>query len=376
MEQNQMHVHEFEEVVVAPTCKEPGYTLYQCACGYAHKGNFQPVAAHAFQITEQIQPTCTEPGSVKRVCTVCAEVQHQALPPQGHQFGDWAVQAYPTCTELGKQIRSCSCCGAVEENTIPATGHRYIPGTERVVNGRMAEFFCANCGKTIVTDEKPQPQKAPVGRHLPTVISVLLSTFAAVVLLACLTVTQIAGTVKLSDLWHCYAFPAALLLGNGFIFVHSDRIGNRREHTPWLGIGALVYAANFALFLVNILEIKDDLGAYYWMNSYSGLAIRYGLCVAVLVMTAIFMFRGAKKTGWLSAVLLTFALISLEDAVPTVIHYVYPMHSFYENVTLAELGWRVSQAVVQVLVWVELAVLTMPGKNRKLKLGQSIQKRV
>lgn len=60
----QKHIHRFADTVVPSTCKENGYTLHKCHCGYEHKDNFMPLGAHNFQLAEEKLPTCTEYGNL------------------------------------------------------------------------------------------------------------------------------------------------------------------------------------------------------------------------------------------------------------------------------------------------------------------------
>lgn len=152
MDTNNIHVHSFTPTVVPPTCKECGYTLFKCACGYEHKGNFKPTGNHTFQRGETTPPTCTEPGSVQLVCSVCGEIQVNTIPPHGHEYGEWSVQAFPTCTQEGRRSHQCQCCGVIEEVAIPAVGHKCVEGTSRRIDKHTMEFFCEHCGETVQVD--------------------------------------------------------------------------------------------------------------------------------------------------------------------------------------------------------------------------------
>ena len=62
--ENQNHVHSFVDTVVPATCKEKGYTLHRCECGYEYADQYTPPTnKHSFVILQQVNPTCTEGGT-------------------------------------------------------------------------------------------------------------------------------------------------------------------------------------------------------------------------------------------------------------------------------------------------------------------------
>ena len=87
-----MHVHNFEQIVVPSTCKENGYTLHRCSCGYEFRNNFKPLGGHAFELTNRIMPTCTDKGSMECRCSLCGVVVVNEELALGHDWGQWNVQ--------------------------------------------------------------------------------------------------------------------------------------------------------------------------------------------------------------------------------------------------------------------------------------------
>ena len=78
------------------------------------------------------EATCTESGSMARICTLCGEVQVTAeLPPLGHDFIETARQE-PTETEEGWIDFACTRCGAVKRETLPPLE----TGTDTITNRR------------------------------------------------------------------------------------------------------------------------------------------------------------------------------------------------------------------------------------------------
>ena len=138
MDTNNLHIHQFHETIVPPTCQSSGYTVYSCDCGYAHKANFVPATAHSFQVTETVPATCTTPGSIRSVCSGCGAVSTQSTPVLNHDYGEWAVQVYPTCEAPGKRANQCRRCGTTVEETIAPLGHKCASGTARYANGRTS----------------------------------------------------------------------------------------------------------------------------------------------------------------------------------------------------------------------------------------------
>ena len=145
-----IHVHTFEDTVVAPTCKERGYTLHKCACGYERKDSFTPLGEHTYALSNQAEPTCDVDGFEEYTCSVCGAQKKEMIPAIGHEFGEWIVVEEPACEADGKQVRQCNRCGKTETETLPATGHEFgewivveEPACE--VDGKQVRQ-CSRCG--------------------------------------------------------------------------------------------------------------------------------------------------------------------------------------------------------------------------------------
>ncbi len=68
--------------------------------------------------------TCTEDGSKKRVCSICALEGTGTVPAKGHDYK--AVVTKPTCTEKGYTTHTCSRCSVNYVDTqVNATGHSW-----------------------------------------------------------------------------------------------------------------------------------------------------------------------------------------------------------------------------------------------------------
>lgn len=181
-----IHVHKFKDTVVNPTCRDRGYTLHQCACGYEHKDSFTPVGQHRFEQVDEIKPTCFEEGRQDFLCSVCAEYksepipkvphkygkweivnavtctmdgarerhckycaasQQEIIPALGHKWSEWTTQSFATCTEDGKSVRQCDHCKEVEEKVLPAIGHDFSEWVPSQSQEGIHERYCKNCGE-------------------------------------------------------------------------------------------------------------------------------------------------------------------------------------------------------------------------------------
>lgn len=174
MEQNN-HIHKFEEIVVPPTCKEKGYTLHKCECGYEHKDNFKPITDHKFEIAQQTMPTCTENGNRTYRCIYCGETKEVALAPLGHAWGNWNISTYPTCTKDGAKMRICGRCGTRVDDVIPALGHKLTSPKKSQTQKGYIEYFCENCGETVVIPASVSKFKKFLSSHKKGVIASVIS---------------------------------------------------------------------------------------------------------------------------------------------------------------------------------------------------------
>ena len=74
--------HTYESATVPPTCTDDGYTLNKCTyCGDSSKTDVTKAKGHSWEVKELIQePTFTEEGSAKYVCSVCSAEETRAVP--------------------------------------------------------------------------------------------------------------------------------------------------------------------------------------------------------------------------------------------------------------------------------------------------------
>lgn len=122
--------HSYSETVVAPTCKDKGYTLHTCTrCGDSYKDNYvnADTSKHVMVVTENVNPTCVKDGYRIEKCSVCGKTVRTDIASSGHDYADTTVE--PTCTEDGYVLHKCTVCGDEYRDTIGATGHSYADST-------------------------------------------------------------------------------------------------------------------------------------------------------------------------------------------------------------------------------------------------------
>ena len=101
--------HDYEETVIAPTCTEEGYTLYECRnCDDSYTDNKVAALGHSMTLTEAKDATCTEAGN----------------------------NAYYHCSRCDKYFKDIE---GEEETTVEA---ETIPARHKIVDGK-----CTICGK-------------------------------------------------------------------------------------------------------------------------------------------------------------------------------------------------------------------------------------
>lgn len=69
------------EKVVAPTCTEGGYTVYECTCGLTENRDQLDALGHAWDNGVVTDPTCTAAGFTTFTCGTCQETKTEAGDP-------------------------------------------------------------------------------------------------------------------------------------------------------------------------------------------------------------------------------------------------------------------------------------------------------
>ena len=156
------------------------YHWHAATCG--HDTERDDVATHTFQQIDYTAPTCTEPGSVTKQCSVCHKTITESVDETGHSFSalwssddvnhwhaatcgheteraDVATHTFqqidytaPTCTEPGSETKQCSICDKIVIEPIDATGHSF---SETWSNDNAYHWKDANCGHTVTSEMAP-----------------------------------------------------------------------------------------------------------------------------------------------------------------------------------------------------------------------------
>lgn len=127
--------HDYEAVVIAPTCTKTGYTEYTCkVCADNYQADETAVTAHTYDNGKvTVEATCNEDGVKTYTCIYCPDSYTEAIPATGHSVENWVIEgteANGDCSdcgehitadaeEIGLELPECERCGMV---------HRYNSG--------------------------------------------------------------------------------------------------------------------------------------------------------------------------------------------------------------------------------------------------------
>ncbi len=120
------HVHSWEVLqVVAPTCKNGGYTVYKCKyddfCTETKRGDEVAALGHDLELTETVPATCTENGYELYSCSRCDyTTKKNSTKKTSHSFTGNAVPAYSsgstdTSNQFKHKIACANDCGTFKE---------------------------------------------------------------------------------------------------------------------------------------------------------------------------------------------------------------------------------------------------------------------
>ena len=109
--EDEEHEHSYTRSTVQPTCTEQGYTRYLCSCGDSYQDNFVDALGHSY-----------EDG----VCTVCGAADPDWEEVHEHSYVPSVTE--PTCTTKGYTIYTCDCGDSYEDDYVDALGHSFEEG--------------------------------------------------------------------------------------------------------------------------------------------------------------------------------------------------------------------------------------------------------
>ncbi len=106
-------------------------------------------------------PTCVQPGTKVRTCSICGTKETQSIEMKSHSYDNGTITEPATCEEAGTKTYSCKTCPMEKEEAIPALGHTEV--IDKAVeptytqNGLSQGKHCAECGKVLVAQEYIPP---------------------------------------------------------------------------------------------------------------------------------------------------------------------------------------------------------------------------
>lgn len=110
---------------IEPTCTEPGCDRMVCTVCGEHTGmNPTPAVGHHYEVTEDSAPSCTEDGVHTEVCTLCGDTVTETYPAFGHSYAE-TERKEPLCEEDGFFTMCCETCGDCYTEVLPAVGHDF-----------------------------------------------------------------------------------------------------------------------------------------------------------------------------------------------------------------------------------------------------------
>ena len=152
--------HSYSEKVVAPTCTEMGYTIFECKdCKDTYNGDYTDKIAHDYKKTVTA-PSCTAMGYTTYTCKNC-DYKYISDYTDKINHSYIADVTEPTCTASGYTVYTCENCGKTyTADYKDMTGHKPsewiidIPATIEQAGEKHIE--CITCGEVLSRTAIPQ----------------------------------------------------------------------------------------------------------------------------------------------------------------------------------------------------------------------------
>ncbi len=153
--------HEFGKIVVVtePTCTEDGTGKKVCSvCGYEKSGFVLKSKGHDFGEKTVEEATCERQGKESKTCTVCGYKEESIIPMKQHELGEWKIKTAATCTSFGERVKKCKFCDYEVTETSGLSDHNYeeTERTEATCEEQgYVKSVCSACGdiKTDFTEK-------------------------------------------------------------------------------------------------------------------------------------------------------------------------------------------------------------------------------
>lgn len=154
------HSHDFQqkEVKTEPTCAAKGVAVFECECGESEEREI-PAKGHTWGEPEVVAPTCKESGYTHAFCTVegCgAEQDKYDIIKASNDYHDYSVDKEtlkPNCETgtAGTIQQACKYCGQVDANgdtTIVDAVHDFeiVTKNPSCSEAGYEKEVCKNCG--------------------------------------------------------------------------------------------------------------------------------------------------------------------------------------------------------------------------------------
>ena len=146
-----LHVHEYETVVIEPSCMDTGYTVYNCIdpeCDYSYQVPFGEAFGHDY-LKKEYDVTCTTDGYIEYICRECDDMYREVTEiAPGHDYNIYEKK--PTCVEEGYNEYKCKKCGLeFQDDFVEAKGHgdyKYKSTVDRSCTQKAYEVYvCVDC---------------------------------------------------------------------------------------------------------------------------------------------------------------------------------------------------------------------------------------
>ena len=116
--------HDYETVIIDPTCTEKGYTKYTCKNDPTHTyvDSYVDETGHTETTTLAKEPTCFETGLTEgKHCSICSTVlvAQEVIQTIEHSWDEGMVTKEPIVKETGILTYTCEVCSATKTDDIP-----------------------------------------------------------------------------------------------------------------------------------------------------------------------------------------------------------------------------------------------------------------
>ncbi len=146
------HPHSYTQIVTDPTCTDMGYTTHTCDCGHSFTDNETAALGHSY-IISTVSPTEKEQGYDLHQCSRCGDsymdnyTDPRPRMSADHVHSHTKTLVNPTCTERGYSKYVCTCGDSYIESYTDALGHDFTVTTVAPTTSRQGYdlYQCSRC---------------------------------------------------------------------------------------------------------------------------------------------------------------------------------------------------------------------------------------